>query len=256
MPYTPTVALGASTLNKKWHVEVNAGTTEVPIWKRLRGQQEFKDLLTPTTQDSSDFDAEGWKSSTVTALEWGVEGKVFRKVRPDDAAAYDEAQETIRLAASQTGLGNTVEIRFWEYNGPNGPLVEAYQGFVSVSWEPDGGAMDALSVVSVKLMGQGPRVPITHPATAAAPVPVVTALAPTSVSIAGGDLVIVTGAGFTGATDVQLENVAVDPDLWEVISDTTIALATPAKAAGVYNVSVTTSAGESPDAVANQLTYA
>ena len=256
MPYTPTVPLGAATLNKKWNVEVNIGTTEAPNWVRLRALQEFKDLLTPTTEDTSDFDAEGWKSSTVTALEWGIEGKVFRKVRGDSSAAYDQAQEKLRLAAAQVGLGNTVEVRFFEYSSESGPTTEAYQGVAGVTWEPEGGDMTKTSIVAVKLMGQGPRTDITNPATLPAPAPTVTLLAPTSVSIAGGDLVIVTGTNFTGATAVEVENVAVDASEWEVMDDVTIALAAPAKSAGAYNVSVTTPAGESADAAANELTYA
>ena len=164
MAVTTKVPLGAPTLNRKWCIDVNTSTTETATWTGVFGVSEFKLLNTPTFQDSSDFDGEGWKGQNATAMEWGAEFKVFRKVTAADATAYDPGQEALRLAGSSMGLDNTVEVRIYEDNGADGPTSEAYQGFVGVGWEPDGGGMDANDVVSVKLYGQGKRTSITHPA--------------------------------------------------------------------------------------------
>lgn len=166
MPTLPTTTpLGASTLVRKWKLDVNTGTSAAPVWTRVMGIGDFKPNLSLTMQDDSDFDSGGDKSSTATAREWGCEFKVARKVLSTDATAYDVGQEKLRLAAAQLGAANTVEIRFYEYiDAAGGPQVEAYQGKCAVDWSPDGGNMEALETVSVKLMGQGKRTPITHPA--------------------------------------------------------------------------------------------
>jgi len=153
--------LGAPTLNRKYWLDVREpGST---AWLGVHGIQELKNKPSvATTQDSSDFDGRGYKSSAVTALEHGVELKVVRKPQADTPTAYDPGQELLRAAAKRMGSGNRVEFRIYEME-PGGPRVEAEQGFASVTWDPDGGGMDALDTVAVNLNGQGERVDIAHP---------------------------------------------------------------------------------------------
>ena len=162
MPATTKTALGASTLVRKWYLDVNAATHASPEWTAVNGLTEFKPAIEHTLQDDADFDSEGYKSSTVTAIAWSIEAKVARKVTVADPTAYDTGQEILRAASDELGPANTVEIRWYEME-EEGPREEAYQGYAAVSWSPDGGAMDALEVVSVKLTGQGQRSAITHP---------------------------------------------------------------------------------------------
>jgi hypothetical protein len=164
MPVTTKAPLGAPTLNRKWRVDVNTGTSETPVWSPLRGMAELTTGKNYTTQDTSDFDSEGYTSQAVTALGWSLESKVNRKVDPTDPTIYDVAQEALRTASDIIGLGNEVEVRFYEYSGASGPAVEAYSGRVSVQYVDDGGGMDALSTATVTLTGCGKRNPITHPA--------------------------------------------------------------------------------------------
>lgn len=161
MAATTKVPLGATTTNRKWYVDVDTGT-ESAEWTGIFGIQEFKDALEATLQDDSDFDGEGWKSQTNTANAWSLELKVKRAVKADSATAYDPGQEVLRAAAEETGVANSVHIRWYEME-PGGPRVEAYDGYAAVSWSPDGGGMDALSTVTVTLTGQGKRNHITHP---------------------------------------------------------------------------------------------
>lgn len=154
--------LGASTLNRKWYLDVDTSATSTPSWIGVFGLTEFKPGKDTTLQDDSDFDSEGWKSQTATALAWMLEAKVSRKTVQGAPTTYDPGQEALRLASDEMGTDNTVHVRWYEMT-PGGPRVEAYEGYAAVTWNPDGGGMDALDVVAVNLTGQGKRIPITHP---------------------------------------------------------------------------------------------
>lgn len=156
--------LGASTTHRKWYCDVNTGTVAVPVWTGVHGITEFQPNLEPTLQDDSDFDSGGDKSSTVTARAWSLNMTLARKTTAASQTAYDPGQEVLRLASEEIGVDNSVLVRFYEME-PNGPRVEAYTGRAAVSWTPNGGAMDALSMVGVALTGQGKRTAIAHPAT-------------------------------------------------------------------------------------------
>lgn len=84
--------------------------------------------------------------------------------------------------------------------------------------------------------------------------PVVYSLSDTSGPTAGGEIVIVTGYGFTGATAVTVGGTAATD--WQVDSNTQVTLITPAKVAGVHNVIITTPAGASAIGVQTAYTYA
>lgn len=162
MVHTPTVQLGDSTLNRKWFIDVNTGTSTTPEWTRVRGRGEFQPTVSATKNDVSDFDGEGYRDFDVTALEWGVGFKVHRKSDPEDATIYDPGQEALRLASLVPG--GSVEIRYWEYT--EGRVVEAgeaWQGRTTVEWSEDGGDMAANSIVTVTLTGKGKRTAITNP---------------------------------------------------------------------------------------------
>lgn len=83
--------------------------------------------------------------------------------------------------------------------------------------------------------------------------PVIASVSPSTVGTAGGDLVILTGIRFTGATAVEIDGTPVTSADWEVLSDTKIALVTPADTAGTYDVEVTAPSGTS---AAADITYA
>lgn len=254
MTATTKVPLGASTLVRKWYLDVNTGTVAAPVWVGVFGLLDFQPVLNPTLQDDSDFDSGGYKSSTVTALEWSTTFKVSRKVQVGAATQYDPGQEFLRLTSLTQGVSNSVEIRFYEMS-PGGPRVEAYQGLAAVSWSPDGGAMDALDTVSVTLTGQGQRTAITHPDTTV-PVPAVTSVSPASTSTAGGALITATGSGFTGMTALKVGSTTVATTAWTLLNDGEVAFVAPAESAGALDVEVTTPGGTSAHTAADQLTYA
>jgi hypothetical protein len=83
--------------------------------------------------------------------------------------------------------------------------------------------------------------------------PAVTGISPTSGPAAGGAAVIITGTGFTGATEVNFG--ATPADSFTVNSDTQITATSPAECAGTVDVTVTTPAVTSATGSADQFTY-
>ena len=157
--------LGGDTLARKWVIDVNVayGVSETAEWVRLRGVQDQSPNEEPQTQDSSNYDSGGWTSTAVTAMSWGWEITVTRKA-DNTGVAYDTAQEYLRGKSLQMGPANVAEVRAYEWNGVDGPRVQAYQGLVGVSYAEQGGAHDALSTAQFTLSGQGRRLDIEHPA--------------------------------------------------------------------------------------------
>ncbi|MGV8846372.1 phage tail tube protein [Tessaracoccus sp.] len=155
------VALGATTLNRKWFLDVNTGTDAVPVWVGVFGIQDFKPTTDNSEGDTSDFTS-GWKGTQKTALGWANEVKLKRASTAASATAYDPGQEALRTKGGQLGVAGRVSCRWYEMD-PGGPRVEAYQGWGSVEWSDDGGGMDALSTVTCKIVGDGARNSVTHP---------------------------------------------------------------------------------------------
>jgi hypothetical protein len=86
----------------------------------------------------------------------------------------------------------------------------------------------------------------TLPYTYVAAASVITELDPTEGPETGGNTVIITGTGFTGATGVTFGAVPVPPADFEVLSDTQIEVIAPAQGFGTVGVVVLDPAGDSP----------
>jgi hypothetical protein len=252
MPSVAKVQLGAATTVRKWYLDVNTGTVAAPVWTGVFGITKFQPSLKPTWTDTSDFDSSGDMSSTATARSWGVVFGINRKGQASNALAYDPGQEALRLLAENVGVANSVQIRWYEME-PGGPRIEAYQGMVGVEWSPDGGPMSAVDAVTVTLTGQGKRTIITHPDTVAS-VPSIYSFSPTTGPAAGGTLVQINGAGFTGTvptTGVKMGGV--NAPSWTVVSDSIIVATSPAHAAGAVSIVVTNATG--PSTTGGSYTY-
>lgn len=148
-----------STLARDKRVDVNTGTTEAPVWTQVRAVTTMQETITPTMQDDSDYDSNGWGSSAKTMLAWGLTMTVARKIGVE-SGNYDPGQEKIRAAHDKFGADGVVQIRSYNRDG-SGP---GKQGYAHVGWEPQGGGPDALETVNVTLTGQGERVEIPNPA--------------------------------------------------------------------------------------------
>jgi len=83
--------------------------------------------------------------------------------------------------------------------------------------------------------------------------PAVTAVTPNAGPVAGGSSVVITGSGFTGTTMVKFGTTATAT--FSVVNDTTINVTTPAHAAALVNVFVTTPGGTSAAVSADWYRY-
>lgn len=245
------VQLGAAMLNRQWWIDINTGTYDAPTWTPVNGHTEFTPSFETGMQDDSDMDTlTGATSEIATTSTWGIETKLVRKVTAASPTVYDPGQEAIRTAGKEVGYDNVVDVRFYEMNidsagSVTGPTTEAYRGNAAVSWSPDGGGMDALSSVTVKLSGRGDRITITHPEGAAAAAPVLSALAPYTGAAAGGNLVVITGSNFTGTLASGSEGImfgTVECTVFTVHSDNMITALAPS-GTGTVAVSVENATG-------------
>ena len=194
MSHVDRTALAASTVNRKWFLDVNTGNYAVPTWTPVNGIMEFKGAKEITLQDDSDWDGAGWKSSVATALAWTLEFKVKRAPTVAVSTAYDVGQEALRTYSDIEGIGNKADVRFFEVTA-SGPIAEAYRGYAVVSWSPDGGGSDATDTVSVTLTGIGTRNAIAHPDYTAV-VPTILSVTPATGLQAGGTVHKIVGTGF------------------------------------------------------------
>lgn len=153
-----TAPLNTTALAREWRVDVNTATTETPTWTQVRGCNNVTPGLSSTTQDSSDYDTDGWGADEKTMLKWNLSLAMLRK-KTDDGA-YDAGQEALRVKSDQFGSDGIAHVRWYKRDGSD----EAYEGFANVSWEPGGGGTADLESVTVNLTGKGARVDITNPA--------------------------------------------------------------------------------------------
>ncbi|MGV8875497.1 MAG: phage tail tube protein [Rhodococcus sp. (in: high G+C Gram-positive bacteria)] len=147
-----------------WAVQINTGTFDVPLWVWLRGISKFEPKQTPTKQDDSDIDSEGYKSELVTAqkLDITVEGKMkgaksLSSVTPDPGATF------LRDKGTQVGYDNIVELRYWRTDD----IDEGYRHFFAAEYSDVGGGNEDLQNYSAMLSGRGKPTKIARPSTVA-----------------------------------------------------------------------------------------
>lgn len=225
---TPTLE---PTVNSAWRLDVNTGTTAVPVWTQVRAVNSFSPNVNYTTQDASDFDTGDWGSDAVTQRKWQAAAVLLRK---HASGVYDPGQEALRQAADDVDL---VEVRFYDRSTPAG---EAYQGTALVQWAPQGGVGTALQSVNVTLLGQGARVPIGNPS-GTGTVPVISSVTPTGQTV--GDQIVIKGGNYTGTTAVTIDGVSATE--FVVVDASTLVAVIPATVAGAADITVTTPGGTS-----------
>lgn len=149
----------ASTGALDWWIRVNTGTPEAKVWTDVRALGEIKPMEEGNFEDDSDNESEGYASEAKTQVKWGAEVKVWRK-RGIVSNLYDPGQEFLRQKVIKFGGDGVAEIQMYDKLG--GP--EAYQGYVNVGWEHDGGGAKDVRSATVTLSGKGKRTTIVNPA--------------------------------------------------------------------------------------------
>lgn len=154
-------------LARRFIIEVAAFAAAAPTsWTPLAGVNDFDPELAATTEDTTDFDTDGYTSKEKTAQGWTNTIKVFRKVTNDTdgkPTVFDAGQELVRDAHDVFGTAARVWTRWYDRNGGD----EAYEGLALVSWKPSKTGVTNVQEVTITLDGDGARTKITNPAASA-----------------------------------------------------------------------------------------
>jgi hypothetical protein len=151
------------------------------------------------------------------------------------------------------------DVRFWVYRRlgkkstiafEDGDIVEGFLFANDRIRSVDGGDAGPIQFTA-PLLAQGNYTGYTYVGAVVAPA--VTAVSPTTQTLAGGGVITVTGTGFGSAYKVTVGGTTVDAT---VVSPTSITLIAPAHTAGQKDVIVTNPAGSSPVVAGDKITYA
>ena len=98
LPDTSASALAATTLARKWKLDVDVSPgQDGSQYLRLMGQTDCTvNTGTAGLQADSDYDSDGYQSQTATTQEWGFTATVRRAPRRLALQSYDPAQEFLR----------------------------------------------------------------------------------------------------------------------------------------------------------------
>jgi len=250
MAPTPPALPGGSYLGHSYEygLDVNLGTYASPVWQSVRRISNFQPSPTPKTQPAQSYDDFGADNADVVG--WSVNLAFSAQVnRNTSTGLYLPEIEALLLRTKNSSKGDAAVIDVRWYHKPEVGVAnptDAGRGFFTVSQTrantgPDG----SVEVLNFTLTGKGPATDIANPFTGwGAAVPTISAATPSGVSV--GNLVTITGTGFTGtiaATGVKF--LAVNAPSFTVISDSTIVVAMPSGTAGSAPITVTNGTGAS-----------
>ncbi|MCF2531751.1 phage tail tube protein [Yinghuangia soli] len=149
-----------ATLAREWAIDFNmaaAGVTPKD-YLSVRAVRNMVPKVTPTMQDDSDYENEGWTSQAKTMLGWEITLTISRKVGRV-SGQYPRSVERLRACATQFGGDGLADVRWYKRR----PGDEAYQGVAHVNWDPQGGEAANLDEVQCILTGNGKRTEIMNP---------------------------------------------------------------------------------------------
>lgn len=178
---------------------------------------------------------------TATSIVWsGVGGNTLTDTSSATwAAAITFAQDFETPNSLSQFLFDNEGATFPFYFRPRNGVGMAYTGVVTITPGAIGGAVNTINESTVTLGLSSKPTQISGAPT----VPTLVAAAPTTGAVAGGTLVKVTGAKFTGTTAVKFGTV--NATSYTVVSDGLIVAIAPAQAAGAKAITVTNAVGVS-----------
>lgn len=243
---TPTTDV--SLLARRYRVEVNTATEASPSWAVVYGITSMKRVLDTRTVDAETTEDAGWGRDEITGAKWGWEITIDQRQNAAGTAMNATHADLRAAGTATTTNASQRQIRVYDRNG----LDTAQTGWARVDWQDKGGGGKDLDTATVKFMGQGAPSYVANPL--ASTLPVVEGMSTNATVAAGGKPIVLYGINFTGATAVTIGVTSVTT--FTVIDSRTIAIVTPAKTAGTYDVTVTTPAGTSATTgTGNDLTY-
>lgn len=224
----------STALARRFKLDVSAdGIT----WINFKGINDLNPQENPTTTGADTYDLQGANGFEKTMYGWQVVVKALRTT--SSATAFDPGQELARTTRFQFGTLARLYVRWYDRFG----AAEAYSGFAIIDYAPSKTGVADLDEITVTFKGDGPLTAIANPYAAVA-VPVLVSATPSGASV--GQLVTITGTGFTGvvpATGVKFG--AVTATVTSIQGDTQIVAVVPAGTAGAAAITVTNLIGAS-----------
>lgn len=254
MATTPTTRVTA--LARRYRVDIDTATFPASQYQQLMGMSEVKLIEELRTEGDEAYEDNGAGREQVTGYNWRLEIKLFHS-KNAAGTALDTVHRFLRTkfeAAKNGAQLGEFGVRWYDKDGIDDGNAKEGRAYVK-AFPPDGGNPGSLDVISLVIQGQGPLAAVTNPN--ATTVPAVTSLNPTGGSTAGGNLVNVYGAKFTGTTGATgVKFGATNATNYTVVSDSHIVATAPAATAGAKDVTVTTPGGTSPNTSADDYLYA
>lgn len=213
-------------------------STDATTWVHPLGLDNLNDKLDPNIENANEYDSDGWSSGEITLYNWSLVVGMHRK---KDSGTEDPGQALIRACRGEFADGARLYVRWYRTDG----IDEAWQGRAIVGVENRDTGVENIASWTVTFTGDGPATKISNPFSASS-VPVVSSVSPNNGSTAGGNLVTITGQGFTGvsgAAGVKFDST--NATSYVVVSDSKIVAEVPAGSAGSADVVVTNSTGAS-----------
>ena len=246
--------LGAGTGGAEQYVEYSLtgqnNWTSINIGGGLGGA--FSTVIN-TLAGGTTYDVQAYAVSNGSTVYGGIETFTTQAAAPTGlSATAGDGVAVISFAAGATG-GNA--ITNYDYSTDGGttwiPLSPAQTGSPVTISGLTNGTPYSIMLRAENTLGAG----MSSSAVSVTPsaLPAVSGISPTSGSAGGGATVTITGSGFTGATGVFFGGTAASS--FTVVSDTQITATSPARSAGVADVTVTTPGGTSTTGVADRFTY-
>lgn len=237
------VPLPAGTVLGKsyeYGIDVNLGTYEAPQWQPVRRISGFAPTFPGTTTEVDTYDDLGADNSDITGRSFAA-AFTAQGNRNIGSGLYLPELERILAASRGKMEGAVLDVRFYhkpESGTPN--PTDAGRAFVTVEMSRQNTDNKSIEVFSISLTGKGEYEKIANPFTGwAATAPVIASVTPPEAE--AGDLVVIEGAGFVGASSVKFGTTSAE----FTSTGATIVAAVPTGTAGNVNITVTTPAGTS-----------
>jgi hypothetical protein len=226
----------ATTLARKFRIDVTSDQTLATGWLQLNGIDDWNADTAPTVEDTSAYDTTGWTSSEITMQAWTATASVFRR---QVSNVYDPGQELCRVAGmGQFGTAARLGVRWYDKNGG----AEAYSGIALVDWTRNNTGVSNVEKATIVFTGTdiALNMGITNPGTAAT-APLLLSALPSGRG--AGQIVTITGSAFTGTVSMTIGGVAT-PN-FVVNGDNQIVAVVPTGTAGSAPIIVTNGVGPS-----------
>jgi len=155
----------------EYSVDINLGTSEVPIWQQIRFISAVNPQVTAVTKDGATYDDEGAPHPVKTSESWTLDFTIQAHRTIADGSFLPEVEALLALTwPDAVGDAATGEFRWYDDPVNQNPNPdEAFQGTGTVTMTRQNTGNDDLAGWTVTITGQGRRTHIANPSTASLP---------------------------------------------------------------------------------------